>query len=128
MDNKDAFKMTYSAEQQEEIRQIRKKYIPQQQDKMQQLRALDAKAGGKASTISIIIGVIGAIIMGAGMSLIMSDFGAPLGAAAFPVGIGVGVVGMGIVLLAYPLYQRTLKKEHEKIAPEILKLTDELMK
>lgn len=120
--------MTYSAEQQEEVEAIRKKYAPKEEDKMEQLRALDAKVTNKATVNSIIVGVIGAIIMGAGMSLVMTDFGALLGTAALPVGIMIGVLGMGILALAYPLYNRTLKKEREKIAPEILKLTDDLMK
>lgn len=127
MENKDTFKMTYSARQQEEIEAIRKKYAPKAEDKMAQLRALDAKVTGRATTCAIIVGVVGAIIMGTGMSLIMTDFGSILGAAAFPLGIGIGLAGMGILALAYPLYNRTLKKEREKIAPEILKLTDELM-
>lgn len=128
MENKDTFKMTYSARQQEEIQAIRKKYAPQEEDKMAQLRALDAKVTKKATMISMIVGVVGSIIMGIGMSLVMTDFGNVLGTAALPVGIVIGVIGMGILALAYPLYNRTLKKEREKIAPEILKLTDDLMK
>lgn len=127
MDEKDTFKMTYSAQQREEIDQIRKKYVPQEQDKMQQLRALDAGATRKANMYSIIVGVIGALILGAGMSMAMTEFGASLGSAAFPVGIAIGVVGMIVLACAYPLYNRTLKKEREKIAPEILRLTEELM-
>lgn len=128
MENKDTFKMTYSAQQQEEVEAIRKKYAPKEKDKMAQLRAMDAKVTRKASKISLIVGVIGSIIMGTGMSLVMTDFGSILGTAALPVGILVGVIGMGILALAYPLYNRTLKKEREKVAPEILKLTDDLMK
>lgn len=128
MENKETFKMTYSAEQQEEIQAIRKKYIPREEDKMTQLRALDARVSQKASMVSIVVGVIGTIIMGCGMSLVMSDFGAVLGAAALPVGIVIGVSGILLLALAYPLYNRTLKKEREKAAPEILRLTDELMK
>lgn len=128
MENKETFKMTYSAQQQEEIQAIRKKYTHKEEDKMEQLRALDAKVTNKATMISVIFGVVGAIIMGTGMSLVMSDFGALLGNAALPVGIVLGLLGMGILAVAYPLYNHTLKKEREKIAPEILKLTDELMK
>lgn len=127
MENKETFKMTYSAEQQAEVEAIRKKYAPQKEDKMAQLRALDAKATNKATTVSLAVGILGAIIMGMGMSLIMTDFGALLGSAAFPVGLVLGVLGMGILTVAYPLYNRTLKREREKIAPEILRLSDELM-
>lgn len=127
MENSDTFKMTYSAQQQEEIQAIRKKYAPQEEDKMQQLRALDAGATNKAVMASLIIGVLGALIMGIGMSLVMTDFGSLLGELALPVGIAVGVVGIVLLALAYPLYNRTLRKEREKIAPEILRLSEELM-
>ena len=128
MEHNDSFKMTYSAQQQEEIQSIRQKYVPQAESKMDQLRALDAKVTQKATMVSILAGVIGAMLLGCGMSLIMSDFGAALGTAALPVGIAVGVIGLIPVALAYPLYNRTLKKEREKIAPQILQLTDELMR
>lgn len=128
MKNNETFKMTYSAEQQEEINQIRNKYVPKKQDKMAQLRALDSKATKKASSLSITVGSIGAIIMGIGMSLTMSDFGQILGSIAFPVGIVIGIIGIAILICAYPVYNRTLKEEREKIAPEVLRLTDELVK
>lgn len=127
MENKDTFKMTYSARQQEEVEAIRKKYVPKQEDKMEQLRRLDAAVNRRASMASIIVGVEGTILMGLGMSLVMSELGASLGNAALPVGTFVGVAGMAVLALAYPLYRSVLKKERKKIAPEILKLTDELM-
>lgn len=128
MENKETFKLTYSAQQQEEIRAIREKYMPPEESTMEQLRALDAAVNRKAAMVSIIVGVIGAIIMGFGMSLVMSDLGDLFGRLALPAGIVIGVIGIVILALAYPLYSRTLKKEREKAAPEILRLTDELMK
>lgn len=130
MEEKEVFKMTYSAKQQEEVAAIRKKYAPQEpkEDKMEQLRRLDAQAGKKATAYAIALGVVGTLVLGIGMSLIMSDLGALLGALALPVGIFLGVIGIFLVILAYPIYQRTLKKEQQKIAPEILRLTDELLK
>lgn len=127
MENKDTFKMTYSAQQQEEINQIRKKYAPQEQDKMAQLRALDASAAKKAVLPALTLGIIGALLLGVGMSLVMSEFGALLGTSAMPVGIAVGLLGIAILASAYPVYHRTLKKERAKIAPEIIRLSDELM-
>lgn len=126
-ENNETFKMTYSAKQQEEIEAIRKKYIPKEQNKMEQLRALDASAGKKATLISIVVGVIGTLLMGVGMSLSMSDFGNILGSHALLTGIVIGVVGIIILACAYPLYNYTLKKERAKIAPEILRLSEELM-
>ena len=127
MEDKEIFKMTYSAQQQEEIQSIRQKYVPQAESKMDRLRALDARVTKKATMVSILVGVIGALILGAGMSLIMSDFGAALGTAALPVGIAAGAAGLILAALAYPVYHRTLKKEREKIAPQMIQLTDELM-
>ena len=131
MENKESFNYTYSAKEQEEIKAIRKKYAVQEQteDKMAQLRRLDAGVYSKAATAALVVGIIGALIMGMGMSLIMTEIGAFLGTVmAMIVGIVLGVIGIILVCLAYPLYNRTLKKEREKIAPEILRLTDELMK
>ncbi len=128
MENKEIFKMTYSAQQQEEVEQIRKKYMPQETNKMEQLRALDASADKKAARMSIIVGVIGTLFLGAGMSLCMSDFGKIFGTYGFILGIGIGVIGIAVIALAYPVYNRTLKKERKKIAPEIFRLTEELKK
>ena len=131
MENKENFNYTYSAKEQEEIKKIRKKYAApiEEEDKMAQLRRLDASVYSKATTAALVVGIIGALIMGLGMSLVMTDIGAMLGTVlAMIIGIGIGVVGIVLVCLAYPLYNRTLKKERDKIAPEILRLTDELMK
>lgn len=131
MENKETFNYTYSAKEQDEIKAIRKKYAAPEEteDKMAQLRRLDASVYSKATTVALVVGIIGALIMGFGMSLVMTDIGAAFGTfLAMVIGIGVGVIGIILVCLAYPLYNRTLKKEREKIAPEILRLTDELMK
>ena len=131
MENKESFNYTYSAKEQEEIKRIRKKYTAPaaEEDKMAQLRRLDASVYSKATTVALVVGIIGALIMGFGMSHVMTDIGAVLGTMlAMVIGIGAGVIGIILVCLAYPLYNRTLKKEREKIAPEILRLTDELMK
>lgn len=131
MDNNEGFNYTYSAKEQEEIKAIRKKYAASEEseDKMTQLRRLDASVYSKASAAALAVGIVGALIMGIGMSLVMTDIGAALGTVlAMVIGISIGVVGIVLVCLAYPIYNRTLKKEREKIAPEILRLTDELMK
>ena len=128
MENKEGFSFTYSAEQQKEIEAIRKKYLPREEDKMEQLRKLHAIPTQKAQAASIAIGVIGALIMGTGMSLAMTELGAALGGIAMVLGILIGIVGMVLVALAYPIYNRVLKKQRERIAPEILRLSDDLLK
>ena len=130
---KETFNYTYSAKEQEEIKAIRKKYAVQEQteDKMAQLRRLDAAVTQKATSVSLVFGVIGALILGMGMSLAMTDIGkiiGLLGGMAMLVGILIGIVGIVLVCVAYPIYNSIIKKEREKIAPEIIRLTDELMK
>lgn len=127
MENNKTFKMTYSARQQEEIMAIRKKYAAPEETKLERLRAMDAAVGKKAVTVSISVGIAGALLLGAGMSLIMSEFGNALGTLALPLGIIAGLAGLAVLACAYPLYSRTLKKERKKIAAEIIRLTDELM-
>ena len=130
MEKNEAFNYSYSAEQRQEIEEIRKKYLPPEQDKMAQLRKLHASVGSKAMTLSLVIGIVGALILGSGMSLIMTDLAVSLGIAAgvaMVLGVILGLVGLVMVALAYPVYDRVLKKERARIAPEILRLTDELL-
>lgn len=126
MENKqNTFQYTYSAKQQEEIRRIRKKYLPQEktEDKMEQLRRLDQRAAKKGTILSIILGVLGCLLLGVGMCCTM------LWAESwFIPGVILGVIGIAAVAAAYPLYTRITRKEREKIAPQILKLTEELSK
>ena len=126
-----SFSYTYSAKEQEEIRKIQQKYQPKEEQDIDKLRKLDAKVTEKATIVSLELGIAGALILGSGMSLIMTDLGSILGLQGiinFVVGILVGSVGLVLVILAYPVYQKVLKKERNKIAPEILKLTGELIK
>lgn len=118
-----SFNYTYSAKEQEEVKNIRKKYMPQEEDKMQLLRRLDESVNQKASVISLAIGIVGALIMGIGMCCCMVWAG-----AWFVPGVFVGIIGIALVCLAYPVYNRVLKRERERIAPEIIRLTDELIK
>ena len=125
------FKYTYSAKEQDEIKRIRQKYQSQEEDGMTRLRKLDASATGKATVIALVLGIVGILILGTGMSLIMTDLPAVLGMTGITnmiVGIIAGLLGIILAALAYPVHSKVLKREREKIAPEILRLTDELMK
>ena len=123
-----SFEYTYSARRQQEVEAIRQKYLPKEEDKMEQLRKLHAVPTRKAQAAAITVGIIGALILGTGMSLCMTEVGTVLGSLAMVFGIIVGLTGMVMIAAAYPLFNRVLHKEREKIAPDILKLTDELMK
>lgn len=127
MENNEGFRFTYSAAQQQEVENIRKKYLPKEEDKMEQLRKLHHSATQKAQAWAIALGVIGALILGTGMSLCMTELSGFLGGTAMFLGIPVGLVGLVLVALAYPAYNRILKRERARIAPQILQLTQELL-
>lgn len=128
MENKEEFSFTYSAQQQREIEEIRKKYLPREESKMEQLRRLHAVPTQKAQAASIAIGITGALILGGGMSLCMTELGTLLGGLTMVIGVVIGLAGIVMVALAYPVYDRVLKKERARIAPQILKLSDELLR
>ena len=115
-----SFNYTYSAKQQEEIRNIRKKYLPREEDKMEQLRRLDRDTTRKGTVLSVLVGVIGCLLLGVGMccTMVWMKFFIP--------GVVIGLIGIAAAAAAYPLYTRVTKKERERLAPQILKLTEEL--
>ena len=119
-----SFSYTYSAKQQAEIENIRKKYAPSEsnEDKMEQLRRLYRSVSQKATTVSLILGILGTLIMGIGMCCTMVWQN-----TLFIPGIIIGIIGITILSIAYPIYKKVLIKDKEKIAPEILRLTDELL-
>lgn len=118
-----SFHYTYSSAQQQEIRNIRKKYLPPEEDKMTQLRRLDQSVAQKGTAASLIVGILGALLLGIGMCCCMVWAG-----NWFIPGIIIGFAGIALVCCAWPLYVRVTEKERKRIAPEILRLTDELLK
>ena len=129
--NEQKFRLTYSAKRREEINSIRKKYLPEEEDKMERLRRLDRSVTRKAQTVSLCLGILGALILGFGMSLVMTEMADYFGLyqnQAMLIGVIVGIVGGALASLAYPIHQFIVKRERKKIAPEIIRLTDELMK
>ena len=127
------FTYTYSAKDQAELKRIRDKYTAptEEEDKMARLRRLDASVTNIAQSVALAFGIIGALMLGFGMSLIMSDFSEILGIGetmALVIGISVGIVGGILASLAYPIYNAIAKARRKKLAPEIIRLTDELMK
>jgi uncharacterized membrane protein len=114
------FNYTYSANQQEEVKSIRQKYAPREENKVEQLRALDRSVTTRGQIVSLTVGIISSLLLGTGMACIMEwDL--------FIAGIAVGLVGMVGMLLAYPIYNMITRKRREKLAPQIIKLSDELM-
>ena len=137
MDNnnqeKSGFTYTYSAKEQAELKRIREKYTAptETEDKMARLRRLDASVTNTAQAVALVLGIIGTLILGFGMSLCLTDLAAILGShkdMAMVIGVSVGVFGGVLASLAYPIYNAIVKAKRRKLAPEILRLTDELMK
>ena len=110
------------------VQKIRAQYMEKGNTELDALRALDAKVKRPANVFGYVFGSISAIIMGAGMSLVMTDIGAILGMASTMIpGIAIGVVGLGMALLTYPIYKKILASRKAKYASEILVLSEGVM-
>lgn len=127
------FSYTYSAREQMELRRIREKYAhPNEiEDKMKRLRRLDASVTQTAQAAALALGLIGALVLGFGMSLCLTELGEFFGmqsGISMAVGVIVGIIGGVLTSLAYPTYHAIEKARRQRLAPEIIRLTDELMK
>lgn len=121
--NEQKFRLTYSSKRREEVKSIRKKYLPQEEDKMERLRQLDESVTQKPTALAMIFGVVGALIFGGGLCLILL-----LGGYWIIPGVIIGLFGLAVLGCAYPVYQRTLEQEKSRVAPEILRLSEELLR
>ena len=117
------FTYTYSAKKQEEVEAIKNKYVAKEETPIERLHRLDKSAERPGTIVSIIIGIIGTLVMGTGMSMTMVGPN-----SLFFVGIVIGVMGMIVVSISYPLYKRITKKERAKIAPEIIALSEQILR
>jgi len=111
------------------VEKIRTQYTEKQHTELDALKQLDAKVKRPANVFAYTYGSVGAIVMGAGMSLVMTPIGAMIGlTGAMIPGIAVGIVGMGMALSTYSLYKKILNSRKRKYAPEILELSNKIMK
>ena len=111
------------------VQKIRTQYTEKQHTELDELKALDARVKKPANAFAYTYGSISAIVMGSGMSLVMTDIGAKLGLTATMIpGIAIGIVGMGMALTTYPIYKRMLNSRKKKYAPEIIALSEKIMK
>ena len=110
------------------VQKIRTQYTEKQHTELDELKALDAKVKKPANVFAYTYGSVGAIVMGAGMSLVMTEIGTIIGLTSPMIpGIAIGVVGMGMTLSTYPIYKKILGGRKRKYAPEILKLSEKIM-
>ena len=115
-------------DQQFMAQKIRAQYMEKEASELDALRELDSKVKRPANVFAYIFGSISAIIMGAGMSLVMTDIGATIGiTSALVPGIAIGALGLGMALLTYPMYKGILNSRKKKYGAEILTLSDKIM-
>lgn len=119
MAEKEIFEYTYSAPQQSEVQKIREKYLPKEVTKLDQLRALDAAVTRRGTAVSLVHGIVYALVLGMSCCMVWTG-------KLFVPGVLIGCIGLAGVSMTYPLYNRIVKQERERIAPEILRLTEEL--
>lgn len=111
------------------VQKIRSQYTEREHTELDALKALDAKAKKPAKVFGYTYGSIGTIVMGAGMSLVMTDIGAMLGMTdTLLPGIVIGIVGLVMVLTTYPIHKRILNSRKKKYASKIMELSDRIMK
>lgn len=123
MNENQSFNYSYSAKRQKEIEDIRKKYLPKEEDKLETLKRLDRDAEKPGTMVAIIVGVIGALLLGVGMCCTMV-WGSSM--MIFIFGVMVGLIGIAILSVAYPVYKKITKRQREKIAGQILALSEEI--
>ena len=110
------------------VQKIRTQYVEKEATALDALRALDSKVKRPVNLFAYVFGSISAIVMGAGMSLVMTEIGAILGIAnALIPGIVIGIAGMGMALINYPMYKSILASRKKKYGAEILALSEKIM-
>ena len=115
-------------DQQFMAQKIRTQYMEKTPSELDALRELDSKVKRPANVFAYTFGSISAIVMGAGMSLVMTDIGATIGiTSALVPGIAIGVLGLGMALLTYPMYKRILNARKKKYGAEIITLSDKII-
>lgn len=121
MDNKDKhFSYTYSPKQQEEISHILQKYISHEESAVEKIRRLDRQAEQPGIIAALIVGIIGTLLLGIGMicTVEWTQF--------FIIGIVVGVIGIALIMAAYPIFKKITKKQRKKIALQIIELSKKI--
>lgn len=110
------------------VQKIRTQYTEKEHTQLDALKELDRKVKRPANVFAYVFGSISAIVMGSGMSLVMTDIGTKLGMESTMVpGVVIGVVGLVAAIANYPIYKKILGGRRKKYANQIIALSDELM-
>lgn len=123
MSNQFNFKYTaLSQEERKEIDSIRRQYCPseQKESKLERLRRLDALVKNSAVIWSLVLGILGLLTFGLGLTMILEW-------NIWLWGIVVMLIGSVPIALAYPVYLKILNKNKKRYGQEILTLSEELL-
>ena len=126
MNQETTFIYNYSAKDNKEIQEIRNKYLPREESKFEELKRLDYTVQTAGTLESLCAGIGGALVFGLGMCLAMQIIGS--GIILIALGVLLGIIGIGGMLIAYPVYRKVFNTTKEKYTPRILELTAELSK
>lgn len=111
------------------VQKIRTQYTEKEHTQLDALKALDNKVKRPASIFGYVFGAIGAIIMGMGMSLVMTDIGSTVGIESPMVpGVVIGVIGLAMAIVNWPIYKGILSSRRRKYAGEVIRLSDSITK
>lgn len=108
---------------------IRAQYTQRQRTELDELKALDHKVKAPANGFAYVFGTVAALALGAGMSLVMTDIGAQLGISnPMPIGVIIGIIGMAMAIVNYPIFKAILSSRKNKYADRILSLSEKIMR
>jgi len=111
------------------VQKIRTQYTEKQHTELDALKELDKKVKRPANVFAYVFGSISALIMGSGMSLVMTDISKAAGISnPMPAGIVIGIIGMLMAIVNYPVYKGILGSRRKKYADRIISLSDKIMK
>lgn len=111
------------------VQKIRSQYTEKESTELDALRELDAKVKRPANVFAYVFGSISTIIMGAGMSLVMTDIGTRVGLSdSMLPGIIIGIAGMFMAIINYPIYKGIIGARRRKFADKIIAISDKIMK
>ena len=120
---KNTFRYQYSAARNREVEAIRKKYMPHEESKLDLLKRLDRRVQSAGKIEALSLGIVGALVFGAGLFFQLGALSGANGIAAVLM-----FIGMGIMIPAYPIYRRIFEKTKTALTPEILRLSEEITK
>lgn len=119
----DSYNYVYSAKSYDEVEAIRKRYVREEPDALEQLKSLDSKVRTAGTLEGLTLGIIGALVFGIGLCIGLDAIG-----GSDVLSVLFCIAGALMMIPAYPISKRISNKTKAELTPEILKLSDEILK